>query len=392
MLPSLIVAGLTAAVVRRLAPRWGLVDRPGHRKVHTTPTPLGGGLAIWLGVLVPFAFAYVFLVTLVPNPAGGWLVAGRWPLPNVIAMHVGGLASQTPRLWFLLASGTVLVVLGLIDDRRGLDWKLRLAFQTAVAVAMVWFWHGWRLTLYLNQPWLTYTLSVLWIVGLINSFNMLDNMDGLSGGVAAIAAAMLAAVLLTTPNPATHQPQLFVSGFLLVLVGSLAGFLWHNRPPARIFMGDAGSYFIGFCLAIATNMATFTGGDLPWYTMFVPLCILAVPLYDTVTVVWIRLRQGRSPFEADKNHFSHRLVELGMTKGQAVLTIYLTTFICGLGALLLHQVDWLGALAIMMMIFCVLTLISVLETTGRKARQEMGGRLGDGGQVTGDSKNGGQSP
>jgi len=302
------------------------------------------------------------------DPAGGWLVAGSWPLPDFVATHLGGLEFQAPRLWFLFAAGTVLVVLGLLDDWRGLDWKLRLTVQALVAAAMVWRWEGWRLTMYLDQPWLTATLSVLWIVGLINSFNMLDNMDGLSGGVAAIAATMLAAVLLLTPNPATHQPQLFVSGFLLVLVGSLLGFLWHNRPPARIFMGDGGSYFIGFCLAIATNMATFTGDDLPWYTMFVPLCILAVPLYDTVTVVWIRLRQGRSPFEGDKNHFSHRLVELGMTKGQAVLTIYLTTFICGLGALVLHQVDEWGAWAILLMIVCVLALIWILETTGRKGR------------------------
>ncbi len=102
----------------------------------------------------------------------------------------------------------------------------------------------------------------MWIVGLVNSFNMLDNMDGLSGGVAAIAAAMLAAVLLIAPDPETHGPQLFVAGFLLVLVGSLLGFLWHNRPPARLFMGDAGSYFIGFCLAVATIAATFAGEQL----------------------------------------------------------------------------------------------------------------------------------
>ena len=370
ILPSLFVAALAAAAVRRCAPRWGLVDRPGHRKVHTRPTPLGGGLAIWLGMLVPFAAGQLVLWTLKPNPVGGWLVAGSWPLPELVATHLGGLEFQAPRLWFLFAGGTLLVVLGLLDDWRGLDWKLRLSVQAVVATAMVWRWEGWRLTMYLDQPWLTSTLSVLWIVGLINSFNMLDNMDGLSGGVAAIAATMLAAVLLLTPNPATHQPQLFVSGFLLVLVGSLLGFLWHNRPPARIFMGDGGSYFIGFCLAIATNMATFTGDDLPWYTMFVPLCILAVPLYDTVTVVWIRLRQGRSPFEGDKSHFSHRLVELGMTKGQAVLTIYLTTFICGLGALVLHQVDEWGAAAILLMILCVLTLIWILETTGRKGKRE----------------------
>ena len=119
------------------------------------------------------------------------------------------------------------------------------------------------MSLFLDMPWLTGALSVLWIVGLVNSFNMLDNMDGLSAGVAAIAAAMFAAVMLLTPRPDNNQPQLFIAGFLLVIVGSLLGFLWHNRPPARLFMGDAGSYLVGYLLAMATLTGTFAGGNLP---------------------------------------------------------------------------------------------------------------------------------
>ncbi|MEX2561172.1 MAG: MraY family glycosyltransferase, partial [Pirellulales bacterium] len=138
----------------------------------------------------------------------------------------------------------------------------------------------------------------------------------------------------------------------------------------RLFMGDAGSYFIGFCLATGTAMSTFTGGEMPRHAILAPLCVLAVPLYDTATVVWIRLRQGRSPFEGDKSHFSHRLVELGMSKSQAVLTIYLTTATCGLGALLLSQVNRTGAWIILIQVGCVLTLIGVLETTGRRNRRQ----------------------
>lgn len=367
--PSLSISWLAGWLVRRAAPRFGLVDKPGHRKVHLTPTPLGGGIAIWLGLVVPLALGQALLYSL--EAAGdGYRIGGEWPLPAAITTHVGGLVQQTPKLWIMLGAGTVLMLLGLADDRWGLDWRLRIAIQAAVALAVVSYWPGWRITLFVEQPWLTMTISVCWIVGLVNSFNMLDNMDGLSAGVAAIASVMLAAVLLTTPNPVTHQPQLFVSGFLILLVGSLAGFLGHNRPPARLFMGDAGSYLIGYCLAMATSMATFTGGELPTHAILTPLCVLAVPLYDTITVVWIRLREGRSPFEGDKNHFSHRLVEMGMTKGQAVLTIYLTTATCGLGALLLHQVDELGAWIILLLIGCVLTLIAVLETTGRRNRRE----------------------
>jgi UDP-GlcNAc:undecaprenyl-phosphate GlcNAc-1-phosphate transferase len=356
-LPSLLVSLIVAYMIRRWAPRWGLVDRPGHRKVHAAPTPLGGGLAIFTGIVLPLACGYVLLLA---QPS--WL-----HLPGLVAAQAAGILSQAPKLWFLLGGGLVLVVLGLVDDLRGLDWRVRLLVQTAVAGALVWRWEGWRLSLYLlDQPWATIPISVLWIVGMINSFNMLDNMDGLAAGVAAIAAAMLVIVLLTTPDPITRQPQLFVAGFLLVLTGSLLGFLWHNRPPARLFMGDAGSYLVGYCLATATSMATFTGGNLPPHTILAPLCILAVPLYDTTTVVLIRLRQGRSPFEGDKNHFSHRLVELGMTKGQAVLTIYLVTATCGLAGLLLHKVDATGAVVVVLQVLCMMAVICVLEMSGRK--------------------------
>jgi UDP-GlcNAc:undecaprenyl-phosphate GlcNAc-1-phosphate transferase len=212
----------------------------------------------------------------------------------------------------------------------------------------------------------TWLLSVLWIVALVNSFNMLDNMDGASAGVAAIAAAMLAGVLLS-PDPTTRGPQLFVGGFLLVIVGALLGFLWHNRPPARVFMGDAGSYFVGFCIAVAALLATFASYESPRrHTVLAPLCVLAVPLYDMATVLWIRLREGRSPFRADTSHFSHRLVELGMSKGRAVLILYLTTATTGLGALLLRRVDAIGAGIILLMILCVLLLIAALESAARR--------------------------
>jgi UDP-GlcNAc:undecaprenyl-phosphate GlcNAc-1-phosphate transferase len=200
---------------------------------------------------------------------------------------------------------------------------------------------------------------------------MLDNMDGLSGGVAALGSAILAAVLLTMPDPETGSPQYFVAGFLLVVVGAVIGFLAHNRPPARIFMGDAGSYFLGFCVAVATLLATFAGYQSPQrHTILAPLCVLAVPLYDLTTVLWIRLREGRSPFVGDKSHFSHRLVELGMTKPQAVLTIYLTTATCGLGALLLHQVNAYGAAVIVFIVLCILALVAVLETAARRKRPD----------------------
>lgn len=368
LLPSLLVSWAGGWLVRRYGPGLGLVDRPGARKIHTTPRPTSGGLAIWAGVVLPLALGQALLAVLPlahhRPPAAAGLAALR--LPAFVETHLPGLWQQSGRLWIMLAGGTVVLILGLIDDRRGLDWRLRLAVQTAVALVMVHF--GWRLTLFINAPLFTQALSVLWIVGLINSFNMLDNMDGLSGGVAAIAALMLSAVMLLAPSPVTNQPQLFIGGFLLVLVGSLAGFLLHNRPPARLFMGDAGSYFIGYLLAAATLTATYAGNGVPAHAVLTPLCILAVPLYDTASVVLIRLRAGRSPFVGDKSHFSHRLVELGMSKPQAVATIYLATATCGLGAFLLHEVDRLGAAIIGLSVICTLALVALLESAGRRKR------------------------
>ena len=365
IIPSLLITWAAAHAVRRWGPRWGLIDHPGHRKVHSTPMPTSGGLAIWLGVVGPFAMGQCVLGVLYFT---GQLeaVGSLWGLPESITKHLPGLMQESARLWTLLAGGTVLTLLGLIDDRRGLDWKIRLGVQVVVATVLVRF--GWRLHVLGNMHLITDPLSVLWIVGLVNSFNMLDNMDGLSAGVAAIAAAMLAAVMLLAPDPTTSQPQLFVGGFLLVVVGALVGFLWHNRPPARLFMGDAGSYLIGYLLAMATLTATFAGDNQPPHAILAPLCVLAVPIYDTITVVFIRLRSGRSPFVGDKSHFSHRLVELGMTKTQAVATIYLTTATCGLGALLLHQVNGVGACIIILLVACVLVLVGILETTGRRGQ------------------------
>jgi UDP-GlcNAc:undecaprenyl-phosphate GlcNAc-1-phosphate transferase len=132
-------------------------------------------------------------------------------------------------------------------------------------------------------------------------------------------------------------------------------------------MGDSGSYFVGFMIATATLLASYTGyKSATRHAILAPLCVMAVPLYDMATVVLIRLRSGKSPFQADKNHFSHRLVDLGLTKPQAVLTVYLTTATCGLGALVLHRTDMVGAILIMLLIGCVLSLIGILETTGRR--------------------------
>ncbi|WP_417740494.1 glycosyltransferase family 4 protein [Rosistilla oblonga] len=365
VLPAAIISWIVVAVVRRFAEPLGLVDRPGERKVHTTPTPLGGGIGIWAGIIGTFLAGSITVWYLIDLP----MIANL--LPASVLEHVDGLRFRTRELWLVLGAGTVLTLLGLVDDWRGLPATLRLAIEFAVAIASVLVL-GYGLTAFIPVPLVTSTLSVIWIVALINSFNMLDNMDGLSGGVAAIIAAMLAAVMLLSPDPDTQQPQFFVAALLLVVVGSLLGFLWHNRPPAKIFMGDAGSYLVGFLIGIATLAATYAGyqGSERPHGVLAPLCVMAVPLYDMTTVLWIRIREGRSPFVADKSHFSHRLVDLGLTKVQAVLTIYLVTGTCGLAALLLGRVDSQAAIIVVGIVLCMLALVVILESTGWRRKNK----------------------
>ena len=220
---------------------------------------------------------------------------------------------------FLLATGVM--VMGLIDDRIRLNWKPRLAVQFGLAVAFVLT--GDRLTMFQTNRWLMSAVTVVWIVGLTNAFNFLDNMDGLAASVGLIAAVLFVGAQVAVGS-------LFVPAVLLVLIGALGGFLVHNRPPARLFMGDAGSNFLGFLLGVLTVAGTFTRQGYSPYAVMAPLLVMAVPLYDSTSVILIRLREGRSPFQPDRCHFSHRLVDRGFTPAWAVATIDLVTLASGL--------------------------------------------------------------
>ena len=364
---AFVVSIITTRLMKTLSPRWGLIDQPAARKVHVTPTPLGGGIGIWAGVVIPIAMAQAVVYWL-----NGLEQIPEW-LPEEIRPHLGGVTLRLGKLWGILGAGTVLSVMGLIDDRQNLPWQPRLAIQVLVAVGLTSF--GVRATVFVEWPAVGYVVSVLWILCLVNSFNFLDNMDGLSAGIGLIASLMFSAILLT----ALSEPRWLVASVLLVLAGSLAGFLWWNWSPASIFMGDTGSYLIGLILATMTILGTFYEGIQPVsgfpstgrHVILAPLCVLAVPLYDTISVLLIRIKEKRSPFQPDKSHFSHRLVELGLKPRNAVLTIHLATLTTGLGGLLLYQVpNWNSAAIVAGLIFCVLLIIAILETAGRRQNGE----------------------
>jgi UDP-GlcNAc:undecaprenyl-phosphate GlcNAc-1-phosphate transferase len=354
------VAALITPLVRHFAPTLGLIDLPGHRKVHVQPTPRGGGIGIFLGVLIPVIVVAAF--TALP-------IRGRIPQLQEIYS-----ALQTSRLMgqgLAIAMGAVVLFLaGLADDRWNLSWKLRLGLQLLVAIGVVLA--GVRATVFISQPWVGFAMTVVWIIVLTNAMNFLDNMDALSSGIGLIASLLFSAILVLmvkTPTVTFALP-------LVLLAGSLSGFLVWNKPPASIFMGDCGSNLIGFLLATLTVSGTFYESTGSRHVMLAPLCVMAVPLYDFCSVILIRLSQGRSLFHGDKSHFSHRLVELGLSPAHAVLTIHLTTLTTGLGGLLLYKVpDWTGAALVVGLIFCVLSVIAILETVGRRSVNVMQGTL-----------------
>jgi len=355
LLPAAVVSALSLYPVRAFARRLGLLDHPTGHSTHANSTPLGGGIGIWLGIIGTFAVGTVAIMVVLQSAEYQRLV------PAELMPYLEGGWLRARQLWILLGCSTVLFVVGLLDDRRNVNHWLRLALQFSVAAVVV-FGLKIGLTLYIANPWITNLLSMVWIVGVINAFNMLDNMDGLSGGVAAIIALSMSFVMLTTPDPGTIRPQLLVAALLLVVAGSLIGFLWHNRPPAKIFMGDSGSYLVGFLIAVAMLMATFAGNNERPHAILAPLCAMAVPLYDMITVIWIRARERRSLFTGDRSHFSHRLVDLGLTRTQAVLTIYLVTATCGLAAALLTHVSLVQAIAVLGIVVCMLMLVVILES------------------------------
>ena len=335
------------AVVRGWARRRGFVDQPGGHKQHDTPVALGGGIAILLAVGLPLLAAALVPVVLAGDGAPQWL-------PGLMQTHHEGIAAKLPKLLAILAGAVVLHVVGLIDDRRALGAGPKFIVQVAVALALV-LGANVRLLEMLPGP-LSIGLTVLWIVLITNAFNFLDNMDGLAAGVAAIAAAIFAASALLAG-------QVFVPLTALVLVGALLGYLPYNFPPARIYMGDAGSTVIGYLLAVLTVLTTFYDPQrgLQPFGVLVPIVVLAVPLYDVVSVCWHRIRAGQSIFKGDRRHFSHRLVKRGMSVPAAVLTIYLATATTAMSALLLPRCDWPTACVVFAQCVCVVAIIAVLE-------------------------------
>lgn len=306
---------LLTPLAQRVAVRLDIFDHPaqGDHKSHDSPIPYLGGLAILgaFGVNAYFAFIGV------------------------------------NELLAILVAATALSIVGFVDDHRTLSPLIKLLAQVAAAAGV--FAYGTRTQLFPGFWPLDLAITVFWIVAITNAFNLLDNMDGLSAGVAAIAAGFFWLI-------AGSQGQYLVGTLAAVLCAACLAFLHYNFPPARIFMGDAGSLFLGFILAVIGIRLRFPA-NVNTITWGVPVLVLGYPIFDTTLVIVSRITHGRSWYQGGKDHSSHRLVRMGVPKQQAVSALYLVAALCGFLALVLSSSDWLQALA-------VLGIVGALATVG----------------------------
>ena len=363
LIPVAFVISLCAVwLAGRVSRRVGALDTApmaGQVKMDRRSIPNTGGIGIFLGIAVPIAAALGVL----------WLAPDQLTarLPD-IADHLEGMRDQTPRALGLLGAMTLLHVMGLIDDRRPLGAMGKLAIMVVPALIVAWPAGPLDTRLltmldgHVGGAWLSVLVTVLWFVAITNAMNFIDNMDGLCAGVAFVAAACFLVAALA-------GGQWFVGASLALVAGSSLGFLVFNFPPAKIFMGDGGSLVLGFAMAFLTARTTYLpeGADpgQHWYALLMPVVVLAIPLYDMLSVTLVRLSQGKSPFKGDLQHFSHRLVQRGMSGRGAVVVIYGFTLITGISGILLVWADARTAILLGAQVAALLIVLAMFEYGSR---------------------------
>lgn len=298
--------------------RTSLVDDPGHRKIHDAPIPLAGGLAVLTGLLMPLAIGTLLLKF---NLVGSGSLT---PLEF-------GLSKRALQLGAIALGAIGMTVVGLLDDK--LELRPAQKFTAQLFIAGIVAAAGVRITLFVPSQVFSYVVTIFWLLTVINAFNFMDNMNGLCGGLGAIGAGLFGFV-------AAFHGQYLVALLALLTCGALVGFLPHNFPQARAFLGDSGSHLVGYLLAVIAILPHFHSEKHPHpLAVLTPLLVLAVPLGDLVWVVLLRTKMRKPFYVGDTNHLSHRLVRLGMSKSTAVLLIWLLATLIGSTALLFLRGD-----------------------------------------------------
>lgn len=326
MMIAAMVSLVSTPLVKKLAHRVGAIDIPkDDRRVHKTPIPRLGGLAIYLG------FVLSVLIFFQINQ-------------EILGMIIGS---------------TIIVLMGIVDDIKPLSAKLKLAIQIIAAYILVRF--GIQIdfvTNFLNPDKVVYLgiftvpLTIFWIVGITNTVNLIDGLDGLAAGISAIAAITLSYVAFVNNF---HEAAILT----LIIAGSCIGFLPYNFNPAKIFMGDTGSLFLGFILSAIAINGTIKGATA--LTMAVPILALGLPIFDTTFAILRRARNGRPIMEADKEHLHHRLLSIGLGQKRAVLVLYFISSLLGASAVLLTNQKYLDS-AVMLLVTAAIVVIPINQT------------------------------
>ncbi|MBF1681533.1 MraY family glycosyltransferase [Selenomonas artemidis] len=317
---ALGVALFLTPVVISFARRTGALDAPDARKVHVRPIPRIGGIGIYAAFMVSV----------------------------LVQMSISDLSPELmTSLWGLLAGGTIIVAIGIIDDYRDLPAKVKLLGQIFAACVLV---IGFDVRIdvitdplgdFIYLEYFAIPATIFWVVGLTNTVNLIDGLDGLAAGVSSIAAVTIFLVAMEEGIP-------FVAMITAALAGAAIGFLYYNFNPARIFMGDTGSMFLGFMLAgISVIGAVKSAATI---ALIVPILALGLPILDTTFAIVRRARNHRPIFKPDKGHLHHRLLAHGFTQKQAVLLMYVVSALFGLCALALTAVSTQAALLIILIV------------------------------------------
>src|SRR6266516_3180204 len=334
--------------VRALARKFGILDVPGGRKSHHAPVPLLGGLAIF-GALVVVVGGSLYFVS---NLQGSWLSRHLGASLKDISKYV----LIQPKLWALLIGASFVTLVGIADDIKGVNFSPLLKFGSQIAAALVLLRAGVFMDLLNCNIYLSMLVSIVWIVGITNSFNLLDNMNGLSSGIALICSLVFLTLVMV-------KGEFFIALLLSAMIGSILGFLQFNMRGS-LFLGDTGSLLLGYLLGAISIMARYVDSmDDSMFPVLAPLVILGLPLFDTFSVILIRLREKRPVFQGDQMHLSHRLVRIGMTRNQAVFFNYLMAFAIASTALFMINSRLLHSLLALVLVLALVAMVSILMST-----------------------------
>ena len=317
---SLSATAVSMLLWRKWSYHCGLVDDPGHRKIHDRPIAMAGGFAVLTGLLVPAVCAWLAFHF---GWFGGATMIQGTGLANSFAGWLGfGFNRRGSQVAVILLGAVSMVILGWLDDKWELSPAVKFGGQLLIATAVAAA--GVRITLFVPVPLVNYLITVLWILTLTNALNFMDNMDGLCGGLGFVGTWCFA-------WGAAVQGQYLVALLSFAACGAILGFLPYNFPKASVFLGDAGSHLIGYLLAVMAILPHFYSSRNPHaLAVLKPLVVLAVPLLDLLCVVIIRWRKRQPFYVGDTNHLSHRLVRRGLSKTGAVLTIWLLAALAGM--------------------------------------------------------------